>query len=175
MHLEIHQLDVDQYARLDDRRFFCLGFVTSDGLALVALYFYWLFEHHRTAGLCSRNRKKRRNRKTSESPFRPRRYPKTIRNKVNKRRNKNHSTLPSPHTSTNSWSSPYHRLAKADDEHFIMTHLAYADDLIFPCFAEDPSQLLRTTVELLRQLQEAFRIFTLLINWSRASQSCRYG
>eukprot|EP00971_Amphidinium_carterae_P347532 6489592-Amphidinium_carterae.2 len=58
-------------------------------------------------------------------------------------------------------------IASPSDEHYILTHLTFADDLIFPMFASDARELLRTTVELLVRLRSAFRTFALPINWSK--------
>eukprot|EP00971_Amphidinium_carterae_P025554 504046-Amphidinium_carterae.1 len=55
-------------------------------------------------------------------------------------------------------------LLKPSDQLIVLTHLSFADDLVFPLCAPHPRELLRTLLALLRVLQKALHAFGLPIN-----------
>eukprot|EP00971_Amphidinium_carterae_P343450 6483199-Amphidinium_carterae.1 len=49
----------------------------------------------------------------------------------------------------------------------VLTHITYADDLVFPVISDTPEQLLKTTVAIVKHLQDAFSDFGLDVNTNK--------
>eukprot|EP00971_Amphidinium_carterae_P163074 3233062-Amphidinium_carterae.1 len=49
----------------------------------------------------------------------------------------------------------------------VLTHITYADDLVFPVLSDTPEQLLKSTVAIVKHLQDAFNDFGLDVNTNK--------